>query len=349
MRLVEYGRLGAVVVGLSHLRYGLRDGPGFKEREWPVTNEAGGLQQGGNGHAATGEVLETERVDARYASIDRASVAELASLMNEADATVPTAVRAALPQIVPAIEAVARRMRDGGRLLYVGAGTPGRLGVLDASECPPTFSTPPDLVRGLIAGGEPAMFAAQEGVEDDADAGRDAITTERVGPADSVVGIAASGRTPYVLAAVEEARRRGALTVGLSCNAGTALSAAAEHGIEVVVGPEVIAGSTRLKAGTAQKLVLNMFSTIVMVQLGKTYGNLMVDLGATNAKLRERAIRMVSTVTGASRAQAEEALVASGMRVKLAIVRLERGLDAAEASARLAAAGGRLRDVLEGP
>jgi N-acetylmuramic acid 6-phosphate etherase len=293
--------------------------------------------------------LETERVDPRYASIDRASVAELATLMNEADATVPAAVRAALPEIVPAIEAVARRMREGGRLLYVGAGTPGRLGVLDASECPPTFSTPPGLVRGLIAGGEPAMFTAQEGVEDDADAGRAAIEAEGVSAADSVVGITASGRTPYVLAAIAEARTRGALTVGVSCNGGTALSAAAEHGIEVVVGPEVVAGSTRLKAGTAQKLVLNMFSTIAMVQLGKTYGNLMVDLGATNAKLRERAIRMVRTVTGASRERAEEALEASGMRAKLAILRLERGLDADEATARLAAAGGRLRDVLEQP
>ncbi len=291
--------------------------------------------------------LETERVDPRYASIDRASVAELATLMNEADATVPAAVRAALPQIVPAIEAVAERMREGGRLLYVGAGTPGRLGVLDASECPPTYSTPPELVRGLIAGGEPAMFAAQEGVEDDGDAGRAAIAAEEVGGADSVVGITASGRTPYVLAAIAEARERGALTVGVSCNAGTALSAAAEHAVEVVVGPEVVAGSTRLKAGTAQKLVLNMFSTIAMVRLGKTYGNLMVDLGATNAKLRERAIRMVRTVTGASRAQAAEALDVSGMRVNLAILRLERGLDAAEASARLAVAGGRLRDVLE--
>jgi N-acetylmuramic acid 6-phosphate etherase len=291
--------------------------------------------------------LETERVDPRYAGIDRATVAELASLMNEADASVPAAVRAALPRIVPAIEAVAQRIRAGGRLLYVGAGTPGRLGVLDASECPPTFGTPPELVRGLIAGGEPAMFAAQEGVEDDTDAGRAVVAAEGVGPADSVVGITASGRTPYVLAAIAEARALGALTVGVSCNAGTALSAAAEHGIEVVVGPEVLAGSTRLKAGTAQKLVLNMFSTIAMVQLGKTYGNLMVDLGATNAKLRERAIRMVRTVTGASRERAEEALEASGMRVKLAILRLERGLDTAEASARLAAAGGRLRDVLE--
>jgi N-acetylmuramic acid 6-phosphate etherase len=291
--------------------------------------------------------LETERVDPRYADIDRASVAELAALMNEADATVPVAVRAALPQIVPAIEAVAQRMRDGGRMLYVGAGTPGRLGVLDASECPPTFSTPPELVRGLIAGGEAAMFAAQEGVEDDADAGRAAIAAEEVAAADSVVGITASGRTPYVLAAVAEARDRGALTVGLSCNAGAALSAAAEHAIEVVVGPEVVAGSTRLKAGTVQKLVLNMFSTIAMVQLGKTYGNLMVDLGATNAKLRERAIRMVRTVTGASREEAEEALEASGMRVKPAILRLELGLDAEEADTRLTAARGRLRDVLE--
>jgi N-acetylmuramic acid 6-phosphate etherase len=324
-----------------------------------VTDEAGGLQQSGfpatswheSGFAATPaglDGLETERVDPRYGSIDRASVGELAALMNEADATVPAAVRAALPRIVPAIEAVAQRMRDGGRLLYVGAGTPGRLGVLDASECPPTFGTPPELVRGLIAGGEAAMFTAQEGVEDDADAGRAAVVAEEVGLSDSVVGVTASGRTPYVLAAVGEARARGALTVGVSCNAGAPLSAAAEHGVEVEVGPEVVAGSTRLKAGTAQKLVLNMFSTIAMVQLGKTYGNLMVDLGATNAKLRERAIRMVRAVTGATRGEAEEALEASGMRVKLAILRLERGLDAAEASARLAAAGGRLRNVLEG-
>jgi N-acetylmuramic acid 6-phosphate etherase len=319
----------------------------------PDGGQQGGLtdvsrHEGGHADIPAGlDGLETERVDPQYAGIDRATVAELALLMNEADASVPAAVRTALPQIVPAIEAVAQRMRAGGRLLYVGAGTPGRLGVLDASECPPTFGTPPELVRGLIAGGEPAVFAAQEGVEDDADAGRAVIAAEGVGPADSVVGITASGRTPYVLAAIAEARTRGALTVGVSCNAGTALSAAAEHGVEVVVGPEVVAGSTRLKAGTAQKLVLNMFSTIAMVQLGKTYGNLMVDLGATNAKLRERAIRMVRAVTGASREQAEEALEASGMRVKLAILRIGRGLDTAEASARLAAAGGRLRDVLE--
>ncbi|MHA6630967.1 N-acetylmuramic acid 6-phosphate etherase [Pseudonocardia sichuanensis] len=292
--------------------------------------------------------LVTERADPRFATIDTASVAELAALMNEADAEVPAAVRAALPQIVPAIEAVAERVRAGGRLLYVGAGTPGRIGVLDASECPPTFGTPPELVRGIIAGGRDAVFAAQEGVEDDEDAGRAAITGEDVGPLDSVVGLAASGRTPFVVAAVAVSRERGALTVGLSCNTGTPLSAAAEHAIEVPVGGEVVAGSTRLKAGTAQKLVLNMFSTIVMVRLGKTYGNLMVDLNASNAKLRERAIRMVATITGEPQDRAAAALEASDMQVKLAILRLHSGLDEERATARLAAVDGRLRAAMEG-
>jgi N-acetylmuramic acid 6-phosphate etherase len=291
--------------------------------------------------------LTTEQVDPRYARIDVASVGELATLMNDADAEVPSAVRAALPQIVPAIEAVVARVRSGGRLLYVGAGTPGRIGVVDAAECPPTFGTPPELVRAIVAGGPAAVFAAQEGVEDNADAGRAAIAAEAVTSGDAVVGIAASGRTPFVLAAVAEARRRGALAIGVSCNAGTPLSAAVEHPVEVLVGPEVVAGSTRLKAGTAQKLVLNMISTITMVQLGKTYGNLMVDLNASNAKLRDRAIRMVSTVTGVPPERAAEALEASGMHVKLAILRLERGLDEADAAARLAAAGGQLRTALE--
>jgi N-acetylmuramic acid 6-phosphate etherase len=289
--------------------------------------------------------LDTEGVDPRYAHIDVASVRELATLMNEADATVPEAVRRALPQIVPAIEAVARRMRSGGRLFYVGAGTPGRIGILDASECPPTFGTPPDLVQAVIAGGPDAFVSAQEGVEDDEDAGRAAMAgvTEQ----DSLVGIASSGRTPFVVAAVTEARARGALTVGLSCNREAALTAAAEHPIEVLVGPEVLAGSTRLKAGSAQKLVLNMFSTIVMVQLGKTYGNLMVDLNASNEKLRERAIRIVRSVTGVSREDALRALQDSGMEIKLAILRLERGLLPEEAAASLAAADGRLRLAME--
>jgi N-acetylmuramic acid 6-phosphate etherase len=289
--------------------------------------------------------LDTEGVDARYAHIDVASVSELAALMNEADATVPEAVRRALPRIVPAIDAVAERMRSGGRLFYVGAGTPGRIGILDASECPPTFGTPPELVQAVIAGGPEAFVSAQEGVEDDEDAGRAAMA--EVTEQDSVVGIASSGRTPFVVAAVTEARARGALTVGLSCNRGATLSTAAEYPIEVLVGPEVLAGSTRLKAGSAQKLVLNMFSTIVMVQLGKTYGNLMVDLNASNEKLRERAIRIVRSVTGVSREDALQALQESGMDIKLAILRLERGLPPEEAAASLAAAGGRLRLAME--
>jgi len=289
----------------------------------------------------------TEQVDPRYGEIDGASVEELARLMNEADASVPAAVRRAMSQIVPAIEAVTDRLAGGGRLLYVGAGTAGRIGVLDASECAPTFSTPADLVQGIIAGGPEAILNASEGAEDDVDAGTRAIEDHAVAAADAVVGIAASGRTPYVLAALRAARQRGALTVSLSCNLATPLSDEAEFPIEVPVGPEVLAGSTRLKAGTAQKLVLNMISTIAMVRLGKTYGNLMVDLRATNAKLRERAVRIVQAVTGADRERAEAALQRAGLDVKLAILIVGRDLDVDEARHRLTAARGRLRTALE--
>lgn len=292
-------------------------------------------------------MLATEASDPRYADLDRMSVAELAQVMNEADATVPAAVQRALPQIVPAIEAAAERMAQGGRLVYVGAGTPGRIGVLDASECPPTFGTPPELVFAIMAGGPGAIVTPVEGAEDDADAGAAAMIEAEIGPLDTVVGIASSGRTPFVLAAVRRARERGALSVGLSCNADTILSATAEHGIEVEVGPEVLSGSTRLKSGTAQKLVLNMFSTIVMVRQGKAYGNLMVDVKATNHKLRERAIRMVQTITEADRSAAEAALTATGFDVKVASITLVRGEDARTAQARLARAHGRLRAALE--
>jgi N-acetylmuramic acid 6-phosphate etherase len=291
--------------------------------------------------------LLTEQVDDRYAGLDNASVAQLAVVMNDADASVPGAVRAALPQIVPAIEGIADRLAAGGRLLYVGAGTAGRLGVLDASECPPTFSTPPELVRAVIAGGTPALLAAQEGVEDDEAAGAATIADCAITATDAVVGISASGRTPYVLAAVRAARERDALTVGLSCNADTPLSAAADHGIEVLVGPEVLAGSTRLKAGTAQKLVLNMISTISMIRLGKTYDNLMVDLRVTNAKLRDRAVRIIRRVTGAPRAEAEAALDRADLDVKTAILMLDDPADGADPRQRLAASGGRLRKALE--
>lgn len=290
--------------------------------------------------------LQTERVDPRYAHIDQASVAELAMLMNEADAGVPLAVRAAMPRIVPAIEAVADRLGRGGRLVYVGAGTAGRMGVLDASECPPTFGTPPALVLGVIAGGPAAIHTAQEGAEDDAEAGARMVDEIGLGPADALVGIAASGRTPYVIGALRAARARGAATISLACNADAAISHEAEHPIEVLVGPEVLAGSTRLKAGTAQKLVLNMISTITMVRIGKTWGNLMVDLRATNAKLRERAIRIVQAVTETDRATAEEALRRADWEVKPAVLLVELGMDPAEARERLAR-NGRLRDALE--
>lgn len=292
--------------------------------------------------------MSTEQVDPRFESIDRMPVAELAALMNAADATVPAAVGLALPRIVVAIEAVTERLRDGGRLIYVGAGTPGRLGVLDASESPPTFGTPPGQVLAIIAGGAEALVSAIEGAEDDAELGAAAIADAQVGPLDAVVGIASSGRTPYVVAAVEEAHRRGALTVGLSCNVDSQLSGVVEHPIEIAVGPELVSGSTRLKAGTAQKLVLNMFSTITMIQLGKTYGNLMVDVRASNAKLRERAIRIVRQVAAADRVTAVSALERTDFRVKHAILLLRLGLDPETAEARLAAAGGRLRSVLEG-
>ena len=291
--------------------------------------------------------LATEASDPRYAELDLMSVAELAQTMNDADATVPGAVQRALPEIVPAIEATAQLMARGGRLVYVGAGTPGRIGVVDASECPPTFSTPPELVFAIMAGGPGAIVNPVEGAEDDAEAGATAIDEAGIGPLDTVIGIASSGRTPYVVAAIRRARERGALTVGLSCNTGTVLSAAADHGIEVEVGPEVLSGSTRLKSGTAQKLVLNMFSTIVMVRGGKAYGNLMVDLKATNHKLRERAIRMVQSIADVDRDAATGALEHAGYDVKIASIMLSRREDLAAATSRITAAEGRLRTALK--
>lgn len=290
--------------------------------------------------------LRTEAADPRYARIDTLDIAELAELMNAGDRTVPVAVQDALSQIVPAIEAVSERMQQGGRLFYFGAGTPGRIGVLDASEIPPTFSTH-DRVIAVIAGGPAAIVAAVEGAEDDAEQGAAAVDEAGIGPLDSVVGVAASGRTPFVLGAVRRARELSALGIGLSCNVGTPLTAAAEFGIEVDVGPEFVSGSTRLKAGTAQKLVLNMFSTIAMVRLGKTYGNLMVDVHASNAKLRERATRMVVQLAEVSHDEARAALESADWAVSVAVIALRLGIPPAEAKAVLEAAGGRLRDALD--
>jgi N-acetylmuramic acid 6-phosphate etherase len=247
--------------------------------------------------------------------------AELLALMNREDARVTSAVAAAAPSIARAIDAIAERLRDGGRLLYFGAGTSGRLGVLDAAECPPTFGTPPGMVVGVIAGGAAALTRAQEGAEDDQAAGAARVAELAVGARDAVVGISASGRTPFVLGALAAARAAGAFTVALACNPGSDLAAAAELAIEAVVGPEVVAGSTRLKAGTATKLVLNQLSTGVMVRLGRVEGHRMVDLRPTNAKLLERATRMVVELAGVDRARALAAL-AAGRSVREAVAAL---------------------------
>ncbi|NBE98265.1 N-acetylmuramic acid 6-phosphate etherase [Nonomuraea sp. KC401] len=292
--------------------------------------------------------LSTEQSDPRYSQIDRLPTEEIARLMNQADTAVPAAVAAVVPAISAAIDAIAARMAEGGRLLYVGAGTSGRLAVLDASECPPTFGTDPSLVQGIIAGGPDALTRSVEGAEDDAEAGAAAMKDLEVGPLDSVLGVSASGRAPFVLGALAEAAGRGALTAALSCNTGAPLSAAAEHAIEVVVGPEVVTGSTRLKAGTAQKLVLNMISTIAMVRLGRTYGNEMIEMSAMNSKLAGRALRMVRDITGADQETAVAALDAADGQAKIAVLMIQHGLDAEAARALLESHGERLSDALSG-
>ncbi|MFJ3883560.1 N-acetylmuramic acid 6-phosphate etherase [Streptomyces sp. NPDC090077] len=292
------------------------------------------------------DTLTTEAFRPELAEIDRLPTLDIVRLMNAEDTTVPAAVAAQLEPIAAAVDAIAERMARGGRLVYAGAGTAGRLGVLDASECPPTFNTDPAQVVGLIAGGPGAMVRAVEGAEDSRELAAEDLAALRLTRDDTVVGVSASGRTPYAVGAVEFARTRGALTVGLSCNAGSALAAAAEHGIEVVVGPELLTGSTRLKAGTAQKLVLNLISTVTMIRLGKTYGNLMVDVRATNEKLRARARRIVALATGAPDAEIEAALAATGGEVKDAVLVVLGGVDGPEAARLLAAADGHLRDAL---
>jgi N-acetylmuramic acid 6-phosphate etherase len=292
------------------------------------------------------ETLATEAVSDSTRDLDIMSIEELVAAMNAANAEVPVAVARESASIIAAATGVAERMRRGGRLIYAGAGTAGRMGVLDASEIPPTFGAAPELVVGLMAGGPEALHTAVENAEDDADAGRAAVQAIDIGPLDAVVGISASGRTPFVLGAIDQARAAGAFTVGLACNAGSPLGREAEVGIEVVVGPEILTGSTRLKAGTAQKLVLNMISTISMVRLGKVYGNLMVDLRATNAKLRARSERTVMLATGADPQEAAEALDATGGWIKAAILMSETTLDADAAVRLLAEHDGRLREAL---
>jgi len=290
--------------------------------------------------------VSTEGVDPRFADLDEGSALDIVSRLHAADAGVSAAVGAALPAIAAAVEVIAERLRAGGHLVYVGAGTSGRLATLDAAECVPTFGTPPELVRAIIAGGPTALTRAVEGAEDDTAAGAADIVAAGVMGGDVVVGIAASGRTPYVLAAVAAARVRGATTVGISCNDPAPLLDAVALPIAVVTGPEALAGSTRLKAGTAQKQVLNMLSTGVMVRLGKVHGNRMVDVAVTNAKLRGRAIGIVADLAPVPPATAELLLDAAGLDIRVAVLMGRGDLDATDARQHLAAAGGRLRDAL---
>jgi N-acetylmuramic acid 6-phosphate etherase len=290
--------------------------------------------------------LATEAWNAASADLDLKSTTELVALMTSEDASVPAAVGRAGAAVAEAIDAISDRIERGGRLVYVGAGTSGRLALVDAVECESTFAVPPGLVIALVAGGATGAATAQEHAEDDGAAGAAEISAAEVGPLDAVVGLSASGRTPYVRGALEEAHAAGALTVALVAVPESELGVLAHHEIAVVVGPEVIAGSTRLKAGTAQKLVLNMISTIVMVRLGKTYGNLMVDVVATNDKLRARVHRIVAQASGADPGQVDEALAASGGDAKVAIVSLRAGVDVAEAQRRLDAVGGVVRKAL---
>ncbi len=290
----------------------------------------------------------TEQQNPNTFEIDQLSTTEMLQRINAEDATIASVINTAIPQISQAVDGIVERMRKGGRLIYVGAGTSGRLGILDAVECVPTYNTDPSQVQGLIAGGLPALTMPVEGAEDSREHGRDDLLALHPKALDTVVGIAASGRTPYVLAALETANEIGALTVGISCNEPAPVLNVAQIGIALPVGPEVITGSTRMKAGTAQKLVLNMLSTTTMIQLGKVYGNLMVDVRATNEKLVNRAQRIVAQIAEVSLEEAAQLLEACDYEVKTAVVMRLLNVHSAEARDLLNAAQGKLRDVIEG-
>ena len=292
------------------------------------------------------QTLTTEAINPALADIDALDTETRLRLMNAEDAQVAAAVAREIPHITRAVQRAAASLRAGGRLIYLGAGTSGRLGVLDAAECPPTFGVPPGLVVGIIAGGPDAMFQAVEGAEDDPDLGAAAVIDADVNKRDTVVGISASGQAPFVLGALRQATRRGAVTVALTNNRPSEAEAIAAITIAPVVGPEILAGSTRLKSGTAQKMVLNMLSTGAMIEIGKTYGNLMVDVQASNKKLQARAVRIIRQVTRAAPDRAEAALLQSGGSAKLAILMLQLGITADDAQTRLVHAGGFLRRAL---
>ena len=273
------------------------------------------------------EKLSTEARNPASSRIDKLDTLSMMRVMNDEDQKTALAVKAILPDIARAVDVIAARLKTGGRLFYMGSGTSGRLGILDAVECPPTYSTDPDLVQGLIAGGKEAIFRAREGAEDSLDKGADDIISHDLSAKDVLGGITASGRTPYVLGGMEEARRRGAFVIGLACSKEPDIACTADLMLICLPGPEVVTGSTRMKAGTVTKMILNMLSTGTMIRLGKVRGNLMIDVKATNEKLKERATRIVMTVTGMDRAAAEKALRESDGRARLAVERWEASHD----------------------
>ncbi|HCG5530435.1 TPA: N-acetylmuramic acid 6-phosphate etherase [Vibrio parahaemolyticus] len=290
--------------------------------------------------------LVTESRNPASAEIDTLSTIEMLQVINEEDQKVALAVKTVLPQIAKTVDAITAAFANGGRLVYMGAGTSGRLGILDASECPPTYGTHPDMVIGLIAGGHQAILKAVENAEDDVKMGQDDLKALHLTKHDVVVGIAASGRTPYVLGGLEYAKSIGATTASIACNPECAMAKAADIAILPIVGAEVVTGSSRMKAGTAQKLVLNMLTTGAMIRSGKVFGNLMVDVEATNAKLIQRQTNIVVEATGASKEEAERALNACDRHCKTAILMILADLDAEQAKLRLAAHNGFIRAAL---
>jgi N-acetylmuramic acid 6-phosphate etherase len=290
--------------------------------------------------------LLTEQRNPASAGIDTLTTEEMLRIINDEDHKVAEAVRAVIPQIARAVDGIAAALRGGGRLFYVGAGTSGRLGVLDASECPPTYNVPPSTVQGVIAGGEPALTRSSEASEDDPEAGARDLMARDLTAKDVVCGIAASGRTPYVLGGISQARTIGALTVGISCTPNSELSQAVEIPIEPLVGPEIVTGSTRMKSGTATKLVLNMLTTGAMIRLGYVFGNLMVNVQPTNHKLRDRARRIIRDATGADETRAAALLEQAGS-VRTAIVMAKRNVDRAAAEALLARTGGAVGPAIQ--
>ena len=290
--------------------------------------------------------MTTETRNPSTVELDTMSPLEVISVMNREDAKVPEAIKPVLPQIAQIVEWAIQAVEAGGRVFYMGAGTSGRLGVLDAAECPPTFGVSDDVIIGLIAGGDKAFLKAVEGAEDSRELGREDLESRKLTQNDLVIGIAASGRTPYVLGALDYAKEVGCHTAAISCNAGCAIGQAAEVAVEAVVGPEVLTGSTRLKAGTAQKLILNMISTATMVGVGTAYQNLMVDVMQTNEKLRRRAEKIVTEATGVSQEEARKNIDLAGGSAKTAITMILAGCGVEEARARLEKARGHVREAI---